>query len=175
MNLPAGRFRQESLDLRIHFYSSAFVHFLQDFDSVALGWACKEFLSSYIFLGRKCRWGQQEKKCGHQILWTCRADQLFSFYPGTPKDIRSLFGKKKSEMKYWDRPKISAWAGAERVGENIFWLLNIGSQGLKCILAFSIKAWCLEGQNDFKGHQISVDKEQNKNRTTSLSQFSFST
>lgn len=170
MNLPAGR--QESLDMRIHFYSSAFVHSLQYFDSVALGWAWRAFLSSYIFLGRQCRGGQQEKKCGHQIPWTCRVDSLFSSCPGTPKDIRSLFGKKKSEMKYWDRLKTWAWAGAERVGENTFQLLNIGTQGLKCIFAFSIKAWCLERQNVFKGHQISIDEEQNKNRTTSLSQFS---
>lgn len=127
MNFPAGRFRQESLDMRIHFYSSVFTHSLQDFDSVALGWAWKAFLSSYIFLGRQCRWGQLGEKCGHQILRTWRVDSLFSSCPGTPKDMRSLFGKRESEMKCWDRLKIWAWAGAGRVGANIFQLLNIDS------------------------------------------------
>lgn len=65
-------------------------------------------------------------------------------------------------MEDWDRLKILAWAGAGRVGGNIIQLLNIGLHGLDIIFVFSIKAWSLEGQKVFKGHQISIDKKQKK-------------
>lgn len=105
VNLPAGRFRQESLDKRIHFYSSAFVHSLQDFDSVVFGWAWKAFLSSYIFLGRQCTWGQLEKKCGHQILWTCSVDSLFLSW-----------NTRRHEVTFWQEKK---WNEVLRKTENV--------------------------------------------------------